>query len=510
MRLHWQEAEALAREASQGWNEDGQPGGAIVLFDAERIHSACAGGLADLAQQTLFTPDTVVRYASVTKHLFAAMATGPAAQALRLDDPLARHLPMLTGANGQVTVEHALSMLGGLPDVRETFSLLGLSVYNATAAADILAFLARRGELNSPPGDEISYSNTGYRLVEEALKTQGIRFADLLHRHVNIPLGTRFAAPETWFDIVPGLTPGYWPGPDGWQLACAGLHLSASGCVAGSVRELAVWLQSLLSDRGPGAGVLSRIAAPRRLNDGRATGYGLGLAHSRLGEARLIGHGGSHAGYKTYFLLDPVRRAGMAVVANREDVGTYDIALRVTARLLGQPLPRQGHALTPGLYVAEQGGDWLEVTAGSACWLGATETLYRGATPAEAVSLSSHLPMRLWQEGAGIVGEIGHVSRRFLPAQADGSLTLLQGGWRLPESRSELVIEGDRLMMGIGPAAIAARLEPLGQGRARAIAQDGPSEKRFAVHLEDGRLRLQLNRSRGVYYQRDPLPPQAE
>jgi len=417
-----------------------------------------------------------------------------------------RHLPQLTGANGKVTVGRALDMTAGLPDVRETLSLLGLSVYNATQAADLLQFVAVESGLNYPPGSEISYSNTGYRLVEEALKAKGILFNDLLQHHICSPLNIHFHAAETWFDVVPGLVPGYWQHNGNWLLACAGLHLSASGSVTGSVHDLSVWLQSLLANQGPGAGVLTRLSAPRCLIDGRVTGYGLGIAHTQIGDTRLLGHGGSHAGYKTYFLLDTKNKVGMALVANREDVATYSCALQVMAALLEQPLPLPGHSLTPGLYAAEKGSDWLEIAGETACWLGTSETLYHDENPAVAVSLSSHFPMRLRQNGAAIEGEIGHAARHFVPVLPDDGIQQAQGRWRSPVWRSELLIDRERLVMGIGPAAITASLVSLGNGRILATAQDGPWEKRFAIQLAGEEITLLLNRSRIVRYQRDSKP----
>lgn len=492
MIMNWPQATAVAQAIVDDWQRDGEPGGAIALFDANAIHAFCCGGLADLAQRTLFSPDSVVRFASVTKHLFAALVTGPAAAALALEDPLARHLPQLTGANGQVSVGQALDMTGGLPDVRETLSLLGLSIFSATRQEDLLPFLTDCGALNYPTGSEISYSNTGYRLVEEALNAKGIAFADLLQRHICAPLGIRLHAPATWFDIVPGLVPGYWRGREGWQTACAGLPLSASGSAAGSLRDLARWLQSLLGEDAEA--VLTRLSAPRRLADGRETGYGLGLAHVRWGEAHLLGHGGSHPGYKTHFLLDPVQRVGMALVANREDVAPQTDALRVMAALLGQPLPPVGHSLSPGLYLAEGGDAWLEVTEQGVSWLDADETLYHDARSGIAYSLTSHLPMRLHQNGAAVEGEIGHRVRRFRA----GAGPLAAGA--VARWRSELMIDGDRLLLGPGPSPLAATLCPLGQGQLLATACDGPWRKRILLTVRDDQLALTTHRSRVVRY----------
>ncbi|TCV93042.1 serine hydrolase domain-containing protein [Biostraticola tofi] len=499
----WQRASDMAAAYTARWDRPGQPGGAIVLFDSQQIRSIAAGGLGDLARQEPFSADSVVRFASVTKHMFAAMVTGPAAGFIGLDDPLSQHLPILKGVPGQVTVGQALDMTAGLPDARETLSLLGISVYTATSAAANLDFIASLERLNYPAGSEISYSNTGYRLVEEALKAKGIRFSDLLSQHICQPLGLSLTAPETWFDIVPGLVPGYWHDGQRWITASAGLHLSASGSIAGSARHLTRWLQSLLADNGPGAGVLDRLCAPRSMADGRISGYGLGIAQSLPGNRALVGHGGSHAGYKTYFMLDRERKAGVVLVANREDASSFPPALAVMCALRGEPVPEAGHELRPGLYVSEQGNDWLEITANGADWLDSGETaLYTDPASGDAISLSAHLPMRLHQAGDKIDGEIGHAHRRFVPAAGCNDIADIVGDWLQPEYRSLLTIKKDMLIMGCGPAQITAPLSSLGGHRWLATAQDGLWKKRFSLALADGQLQLSVNRSRVVAYRR--------
>ncbi|WP_074012848.1 hypothetical protein [Candidatus Sodalis sp. SoCistrobi] len=98
------------------------------------------------------------------------------------------------------------------------------------------------------------------------------------------------------------------------------------------------------------------------------------------------------------------------------------------------PLPPAGHSLTPGLYLAEHGDEWLEVTEHTVSWLDAEETLYRDPGSDTAYSLTSHLPMRLRQNGEAVEGDICHRRRRrrFVPAYEDArTLTPAQGRWRL-------------------------------------------------------------------------------
>ncbi len=501
-RPDWQRAAEAAAAVAAQWALPGEPGGVIVLFDGERIHSAACGGLADLARGAPFSLDSVAHFASVSKHLFAALVTGHAGRALSLDDALARHLPQLRGAQREVTVGQALDMTSGLPDVRETLALLGISPFQPVGAAAALDFLAAVTTLNYPAGSEISYTNTGYRLVEEILRTQGIGFNDLLQRHICQPLDIALLAPETWFDIVPGLAPGYWFGPQGWQLAGAGLHLSAAGSIMGSARHLTVWLQSLLADSGPGQGVLDRLCAPRFLADGRGTDYGLGIGRCQIGGRDWVGHGGSHLGYKSYFLLDRSSKTGMMMLANRDDAAGYPTALAVMSALHGQPLPTPGHALRPGLYAGLSGGDWLEVKGNGVTWMNAEQTLYHSGEPGVARSLTAHLPMRLFQDGILVRGEIGHVPRVFYPTAPDDCLQRAQGRWRQEQYRSEFAFSGNRLAMGVGPASFQALLTPLGGGRLLACAQDGSWSKKFVLIFKDNLVQVQDNRSRILTFQR--------
>lgn len=506
-------AAAEAARFAAGWDAEGGPGGAIVLFDRGGIRHEVAGGLADLSTGARFSPETVVRYASVTKHVFASRLLAHA-DVIGLDDRLGDLLPELSGELAEVSVGRALDMSAGLPDTREALILLGVGMNPVSAAEPALRFLGQLTRLNYPAGGEVSYSNTGYRLVEAALARRGLPFADMVAREIAAPLGIGWTAPEAWFDVVPGLVPGYWRSPTGWQVGVAGLHLSASGCLAGSVRSLARWLVTVAADQGPGAGVLARQGATRPLVSGAASGYGLGLAWTTIAGRRLVGHGGSHVGYKTNFLIDPETGLGVAVVANREDVLAANIAQTVLAAALGLALPSAPHALAPGFYVAAPGSadplDWLEVTPAGITFLGAGESLFdMGA--GVAGNIGSTLPVRLTQTAdGGLEGTIGLAPRRFVAATGGEDPAPLAGPWRAPEFHAgfDIVVDdpeaggGARLEIGIGPTRNAAAIRSLGHGVFLAEGADGPWPKRIALRREGAGLRLSLHRARALRFVR--------
>ena len=116
----------------------------------------------------------MVRYASVTKHIFAALALNATGCAIRLDQRLGELLPALQPALADVTVGQALDMTGGLPDVRETLGLLGISLHAVSEAQPVMQFVEGLEKLNYEAGSEIAYSNTGYRLLEPRCAAKGM------------------------------------------------------------------------------------------------------------------------------------------------------------------------------------------------------------------------------------------------------------------------------------------------------------------------------------------------
>ena len=496
----WNAASLSAKIYSRTWDKN-EPGGVIIGFDLEGVKFAYAGGLESLATGVPFTANTVIRYASITKHMFCAMLLRHT-DVIGLNDRLGDHLPELQSPLSDVSILRALDMTSGLPDVRECLTLLGLSVDTHTSAENLIEFMSSMTRLNFASGSEISYSNTGYRLVEEAFARKGLHFSDFIRSEISQLLGINMDAPDAWADPVKGLVPGYWKSGEKWQQSHAGLQLSASGRVTGSGMALTRWAQALLSGEGAFSGLLSTLSAEHFLSDGRPTGYGLGLRWNQIGKRQFVGHGGSHPGYKSYFLLDPADKTGIIVVSNREDADTYKIARDCMAALYQLSLPDTCSIIPDGLYVADSGPFWIEMRDGVANYLGAEDRLY-DIGDRWASSLSPSSPIKLRWTGEMLEGEVGYVRRMFKPVLARPAGHELDGQWNAPLYGASFSIDNGHIVMGVGPTRQLMPLEDLGNGRALFTLRDGPWSKRICVHLiSENRLELVLNRSRMIEYQR--------
>ena len=285
----WRTAATRAGQIASSWH--GGPGGAFLLFDSDQVQAAVCGGLASLEHGQPFTPDTPSRYASISKHMLAACLL---LEGVKLEAPLGALLPGLPDAFATVPLGRGLDMTGGLPDMMELQWQLGVPFTATLTAEEVGTTLHRLRDACGLPGVEMAYSNTGWRLGQAVLERQaGVPYAELLKRRLFGPLDLAMAFPYDEAEPVSGLATGYWAGPNGWQRGRYGMHMSASGGIAGSAVALARWAGALMGGQAPLAGVLQRLAAPRAFAGGAASAYRLGLVELRLGGTRLLAHSGS-------------------------------------------------------------------------------------------------------------------------------------------------------------------------------------------------------------------------
>jgi hypothetical protein len=361
--------------------------------------------------------------------------------------------------------------------------------------------------LNFAPGTEISYSNTGYRLIQAALEAKSSDYATVLREVFLEPLGLRIAFPNDQTEPVARLAAGYWRSEKGWRQGRYGAYFSASGGLAGSARDLASWAQALLANRGPAAGLLAKLGAPRQLLDGRATNYGLGLARYEIAGEVMLGHGGSLPGYKNHFLVSPANRVGVVVLSNREETDAQDLALAIMARLFGGTLVNAiAQDLPTGRFVAEREPLWLEHQPGTVIFLGAQQNVFR-AGKTGAAGRSAELPIRLQADGDELTAEIGHVSRRFRRA-AEGALPDRgwAGRWVCPTQRAEFDIDVSAglasLRTGIGPTHATFPLSPIAPNLALMERVEGPWRQRLCLDFASDAVALITNRSRVLRFRR--------
>lgn len=500
--LDWPQARAEASAIAEDWTHEGGPGGAVVMFDRDGIREALGGGFASVENALPFTPDTQNRFASISKHFLAVSLLRAK---IPLDAALGDLLDDLPGPLAPVPLARALDMTGALPDMMEVLWQQGVPFTATLGAGEIRAVLQQFPALNGAPGEEMAYSNTGWRLAQAAIERRtGLSYTQIIDRLV-APLGLpiRFVSDET--EVVPGLASGYWRDGTTWRRGRYGMNFSGSGGMAGSATTLARWCSALLSETGPLAGMLELLLAPRRFNDGTGSCYRLGLVASSLGDIALVGHGGSLPGYRNHVLMAPALGVGVVVLTNREEDALWP-CLRVLAALLGQGLPEPAEDAPVGLFAAETGPFWAELTPGAISVMGGYEKLVSGEA-GELRSLPAYLDIALAHGGEDTLeGMIGGVPRRLLRVPPttvlDGRLV---GLWRERHFGVEIRVrpDGSASLPWAGSMRVDSPLTPLPGGRALADLAHGPWRHRPCLWLQpDGSLRLASHRARILHFDR--------
>lgn len=494
MALDWTRAASCAQEIAAGWRHQAGPGGAVVLFDRDGVREAFAGGLASIDYGVPFTPQTPNRFASISKHVLAIALLRAG---VPLDAPLGRWLAELPAPMAEVALGRALDMTGGLPDMMEAFWQQGVPFTATLSADEVFALACRFPSLSAEPGTEMAYSNTGWRFGQRILERVTGKPYSRIVAELSGELGLSFRLPYDSSEIVPGLATGYWSDGAAWRRGHYGFHFSASGGIAGSANDLADWASALLAGRGPLAGMLERLTAPRYFADGSESVYRLGLVCSRLGETNIVGHGGSLAGYRNHFWMSPAHGVGVVVLSNREEEALWP-ALSVLAALLGQELPTIADAPV-GLFASDEGPFWAELAADSISFMGGFERLITDGAGGLR-SLPAYLDIRLKKEGEDrLTGLIGGVKRSLARVPAGTPLDArLVGRWRDQHFGTEIEIRADGTALLPWPAnGKVSPLTPLPNGRALASHLHGPWLARPCLWLDtEGCLRVAGHRAR--------------
>jgi D-alanyl-D-alanine carboxypeptidase len=160
-------ADAFSAALPQLVQSTGTPGAsATVRINGKTVWSG-ATGLADPAQGTPFTTDTLSSIASVSKLATAAMVTRLAERGLlSMDDKIADYVPEGLPGKNDVTVRQLIDMTAGYADVSPEFVDAFADPNHVWTRSEILE---RVKAPQFPPGSQFDYSNTNYFILGEII-----------------------------------------------------------------------------------------------------------------------------------------------------------------------------------------------------------------------------------------------------------------------------------------------------------------------------------------------------
>ncbi|WP_349263338.1 serine hydrolase domain-containing protein [Steroidobacter sp.] len=310
------------------------PGASLLIVQDGKPLVRRSYGLSNLEEQTVATPDTNYRLASVTKQFTAAAILLLAEDGkLDLDDPLRKWFPSLPEVATRMTLRHVLTHTSGLIDYED---VIPPTMTGQLHDADVLEILETQNRTYFTPGTAYRYSNSGYALLALIVgKASGKDFATFLKERIFVPLGmTNTVAYEEGVSSVNRRAFGYseehgrWTRTDQSQTSA----VLGDGGIYSSIDDLAKWDVALYDDRLLSARSRQLAFTPVVDSDDPNVRYGMGwrITEEQIGGSTLW-HSGETIGFRNVIVRYPERRFTVVLLSNRNDPEPYQ-----TARAIAQ------------------------------------------------------------------------------------------------------------------------------------------------------------------------------
>jgi CubicO group peptidase (beta-lactamase class C family) len=314
------------------WDNEHSPGCALGVIRDGRIVYERGYGMADLEHALPITPHTVFDVGSISKQ-FTGMAVLmlDGQKKLSLDDDVRKYVSEVPDHGVTITLRHLLHHTSGLRNHFLLRQLGGWRWGDLVTRADELAVVARQTELNFRPGDEHSYSNTGYFLLGEVVRrVSGVTLREFVEKEIFRPLGmTDSQVHDDDSLLIPGRACAYNQQKDGsWVNNVTRFEDVGPSNVYSSIEDFARWDGNFHDAKVGGPAVLAKMLEPGTLNDGRKLAYAVGLRIGTYKGLKLVWHAGSSS-MRAEYLRFPDQRFSVICFANTGAIDPSDLARKV-------------------------------------------------------------------------------------------------------------------------------------------------------------------------------------
>ncbi len=314
------------------WDRNDSPGCALaVVKDGKIIHKR-GYGMANLELGVPISSESVFYIGSVSKQFVAMCITLLADRGLvSLDDDIRKYFPEMPDYGTPVTIRHLIHHTGGIRDYLELESIAGIP-FGYYHERDVVNLISRQKELNFVPGEEYTYSNSGYFLlgviVERASGESLREFAD---KNIFKSLGMKNSRFHDDFEeLIPRRAAGYFDvGKGSYRNFISAFDCVGSGGLFTSVEDLFLWDQNFIHNRVGGKKLIELMHTRGTLNDGKKLDYAFGLEIGTYRGLEIVEHGGSLGGYRAEFLRFPAQRFSVIILSNLATVVPSRLARQV-------------------------------------------------------------------------------------------------------------------------------------------------------------------------------------
>ncbi|MCF6360638.1 MAG: beta-lactamase family protein [Cyclobacteriaceae bacterium] len=334
-------------ELISNYTSYGKFNGSILVAEEGKIIFKKGFGMADMEWKIPNQTDTKFRIASITKQFTSLLIMQLVAEnKLDLQEPISAYLPDYPKKNAdRITIHHLLTHTSGTPGFHDFMDYRDMDPYKHSPE-DLVKIFAE-GDLRFTPGEDYSYTNTGYVLLGVIIeKITGKPYKQMLQDNIFTPLGMLNSGFDDNRVVLENRAKGYTNGYLRNEFYNANyIDMStpyAAGSIYSTVEDMFLWDQALYTEK----------LLPQKYIDllygkyvsafnGRHYGYGWIIGGMRVGttEERVetYSHGGGMPGVRTLFNRIPSTKSSIIMLGNTEKSARFEITNSIIGILENKP-----------------------------------------------------------------------------------------------------------------------------------------------------------------------------
>ncbi len=322
----------------EAWTIPNTPGCGLGIIKDGALVYAKGYGLANMEYNIPNSINSVFRIGSTSKQFTAASIILLAEQGkLDLNNTLNEYFPEFPEYSKKITLRHLLNHTSGIRDYLTLTYLKGYSNFDYYTDADIMRWLINQTDLNFEPGDEFTYSNSGYWLLGQIVnQVAGKNMSEFSKDEIFEPLGmenTHFHNNHN--DIVKHRASGYFPtGKDSYEIDMTTLDMIGDGGIFTTINDIKKWDDAYYNSSVLSKSFWGMMTKQGVLNNGESIDYASGLFIETYKGLKNINHGGAFAGFRAELMRFPDQHLTIAIFANRGDANPTKQAYKIADILL--------------------------------------------------------------------------------------------------------------------------------------------------------------------------------
>ncbi|HZF65822.1 MAG TPA: serine hydrolase domain-containing protein [Chitinophagaceae bacterium] len=303
----------------------GIPGISICVGNRKQVLWAAAFGMADLENNTPVTLRSKFRIGSVSKCL-TSLAVGKlyGQGKLAMDTPIQTYVPHFPAKKYPLTIRQLAGHTAGIRHYRADDPQYPVRFKSVSEGLRIF----QNDTLLFEPGTAYSYSTYAYTLISAAVEgVSNTPFTRYMEQEILSPLGMNNTIPDYPDSIVTNRVRFYDDYGSGLvnALLVDNSYKWAGGGYLSTPSDLVIMGRELLSPKLLSPEVIKMLTTPQRLKSGTQTIVGIAWRIEVDSKGRrIVHHGGTIEGGRTFVIIFPEQDLIIAVCANKNVGGGID------------------------------------------------------------------------------------------------------------------------------------------------------------------------------------------